>query len=124
MQDQRKRTPVHSDLDGIFFWTNKLPGDRVEGYWRGRRKHTWKKSGDTVELGMMDTAEGPALFPIPGRLASKLDDIEVGKLIEIIYRGMVSSRAGRPAHDFEVNRIEGDLLFEETPSTDDDGAPF
>lgn len=62
-----------------------------------------------------------------GQLKYKMDFVESGDRVKVIYRGEVILESGhmkgRPAHQFTVLKAEADYSEDEVVSDDDDGLP-
>lgn len=73
------------------------PGEKLEGLWQGT------KDGQFGPLGMLELPDGSRLsFPLHTALLQRVEAIEEGAEIRIVYLGKQISKNGREFKAFEV----------------------
>src|SRR3990172_491387 len=99
-----KRWVQRGGGEGEFFkW--ETPGQTVEGLWKGQR------DGKFGALGIMETKEGPVVFPIHTALVYLVERLVDGDEVRIVYNGkVVNPKSGREykAFDLFVAEVESD----------------
>lgn len=85
-------------------WKSKVPGDGIEGIWRGTEPNQYE--GEDGKIEMADGRTVRIGFPtaLERRFAGddKNDPIEVGTLVKIVYEGKKTSKKGNSFHAFTV----------------------
>jgi len=96
----------------------EIPGDELEGQWRGPH------DGRYGPLGTVEAHEGLVTFPLHTALFERLKRVREGEEILIRYTGKQTSSSGRVFKAFEVYVAGDDALLEtaghngEPPSVD------
>jgi hypothetical protein len=87
-------------------WSDKTPGEGIEGIWKGTTPNQFESEDGSIEL-----ADGRTVrFGMPTALARRFDGdaergdepIAVGTRVKIVYEGRKNSKKGNSFHSFSV----------------------
>lgn len=84
------------EIKSADFWKPENKGDIIEGVLIGHNKRDF---GDSFDI---ETKDGTITLPTLAVLTTKLNRIEIGKLVKIEYIGETKSGSGKIYKDFKV----------------------
>ena len=92
-------------------WDAQLPGERIEGTWRGERA-SWQGRA----LGCVQTADGPWAVHLTSVLARRVAAFPDGQPVRVTYCGLSYTQAGRPYRRLEIEPLLEDELPDRAPA--------